>query len=70
MVLPRAWRGPGTAPARPQLSPPVSGGGRSGRQRGREYKMDREAGAAGPGPGHQLSGAGGVGWGVAGSGDA
>ena len=30
--------------------------------------MDREAGAAGPGPGHQLSGAGGVGWGgVAGS---
>lgn len=23
-----------------------------------EYKMDREAGAAGPGPGHQLSGAG------------
>lgn len=38
---------------------------RSGRQLGREYKIDREAGAAGPGPSHQLSGGGGVG--VAGS---
>lgn len=46
------------APACPHPSACVSGGSRSGRQRGREYKMDREAGAAGPGPGHQLSGAG------------
>ena len=58
MVLP--WARRGTEEDCPACPPPVSVsqvaadlGDSAG-----EYKMDREAGAAGPGPGQQLSGAG------------